>query len=248
MDPRSGTGQSPLIDFLFCAWSSIAIFVWLIRTKYKWKTPPYGVFAVYGAVGVLAGVGAGLVNLFIGRETEFWFFSQDRFYSLMGFILGAGLGEEFWKFACGMVITVCLLGMNRDTGSPGRVLSFVVLGLSFATFENWVAYSGGGYWLLVSRGLSAVPLHGVMGMIHGLAVDAAVRRRQAWPLVAGYLIAAALHTTYNVSPMFVPEQYHRYSMFPIVFVLVSWAVVSWRRLPEFGANEVVPPLRGEFSN
>lgn len=227
--------------FLLCSWSSILIFVWLVRAKFYWTAPPYRAFCVYAVVGLFAANSAALINLFIGRETELWFFSADRYESFMGFLLGAGMGEEFWKMFCGVFILLCLLSAGRDLGPAGRIVSFVVLGLSFATFENIAAYSELEFWPLLTRGVTAVPLHASMGIIHGLAVNRALARRSPWALIAGYAAAAALHTLYDTLPLIFPAYPTKLLVFPFIAILLMASLCLYLRVPELSADLLVEP-------
>ena len=113
------------------------------------------------------------------------------------------------------------------------MLVFVVLGLSFAVCENLAAYSGLEAAALLTRGVTAVPMHGCMGVVHGLAAEAMLRRRALWPLLVGYLVAAALHAFYDVTHLFLPDRWDAVGVHGVALALLLWAAVVWRRLPEF---------------
>ena len=98
--------------FLICSWSCIIIFVWMVSSKYYWTAPPFKLSALFALVGVVSTLPALLCNLFLSRETEFWIYSPNRFYSFMGFFIGAGIGEEFWKISFGVMLLFILLGLK----------------------------------------------------------------------------------------------------------------------------------------
>lgn len=253
--------MTTLNELLLCSWSSIVIFVVMFGTKYRFTAPtPVTALVVFAVVGGASGIGAGTINAFIGRETQFWFFSNVDFYRAMGFLLGAGLGEEFWKFSLGLVVMIGLLGLRRDLNAHGWVLGFTLLGLAFATLENLLAYSDLNAWLLFTRGFSAVPMHASMGLLHGLGAALAWRRRAFWPLLITYLLTAGLHTLYDLLPVIVarggealgwqaPDAVRTGSVFAMSGTLLLGLLVVWWRLPELepgdcqhGRREGAPPL------
>ena len=75
----------------------------MVRTKYFWTAPPYGLFGLFVVAGTLSTIPSLLVNAFLSRETELWVFSGEHVHSFLGFFIGAGLGEEFWKMSRGIL-------------------------------------------------------------------------------------------------------------------------------------------------
>ena len=130
-----------------------------------------------------------LCNNFLSRETEVWVHASNHFLQFVAFFVGAGLGEEFWKMGAGAMALVLLNLLNRPLRKVDCVLGFVVIGLTFATIENYVGYSEHSAALLIVRGFSSVPLHAAMGVIHGTAMNKARKNGSVLPLLTGYLLA-----------------------------------------------------------
>jgi hypothetical protein len=122
-----------LLPALFSA--SILLFVVMVTRKYRWTAPPYVVLALFFLAGANATVPAGIFNSLITQMTGLHFFSPDVDRRALAFFLGAGLGEEFFKLASGLLVVVILDLFKRDLGPAGRLLGFTVVGLSFATLE-----------------------------------------------------------------------------------------------------------------
>ncbi len=242
--------------FILSCWSCLVIFVWMVHSKYRNTAPDYPVLLAFLLAGVCAGFFAGLFNVSLMQETRFTFRSPNLWDSVMCFVLGAGLGEEFWKMGAGLLVTVGLVGLGSRIGDTGRVLGFVTLALGFATFENLVGYSAELDFVdMIRRGLMAVPFHAAMGMIHGLAVNRALRRGSGVPLLIGYLASVLLHTLYDTINLFVPHGLNKLDVFevwpefqlppeftigPIVGLLVLWSIRQWRRIPELTPEPAEP--------
>lgn len=222
---------------ILCSFSAIAAMVVLIATKYHWTRVPLGSLVLYALAGALATLPAGLCNEFVNRETEFGIFSPDLVKSAVSFGIGA-VGEEFFKMSGGLTVTLLLLGLHRDCGPAGRMLGFITTGLSFAVLENLLVYASDDVWSMVWRGLLAVPLHGTMGVIHGAAVNRAIKPGGIWALFIGFVGAATVHCTYNNVATKVDEPYSHFALAIMVFGLLVWTVIRWRRVPEF--VETVP--------
>ncbi len=217
---------------LLYTWSCILIFVWMVRKKYRWTVPPYRVAILFALAGVNATIPSALCNYFISSKTDFWVYSGNVFESFMGFFLGAGMGEEFFKFSAGLLLLLAFGMLGIRTSASTRFLGFVVVGLSFAAIENWQAYGAVPFWTMMTRGVLAVPLHASMGMIHGHAVNRAYANSSIVPLFGGYLYSAILHAFYDTANLFLPDVDPRYYLYPLVVVLMSWGLRQWDRLPE----------------
>ena len=218
--------------FLLCSWSCIVIYVWMIKSKYYWTTPPYMLSAFFALAGLFATLPAYLGNTFLSGETEFWVYSPERVQRFMGFFIGAGLGEEFWKMGFGTCLVLLLLSLKIKMKESDVVLGFVTLGLSFASAENLIAYSHMNIQLLISRGFLAVPVHAGMGMIHGLAVHKAMLKGGAGPLFSGYFCAVVLHTLWDTWGIIFPRTSTYFGFIFLVSILIIWCVWRWRKVPE----------------
>lgn len=223
-----------MTTMFLCVWSCVIIFAWMVYVKYYWTAPPYALFVAFALCGLASTVPALLCNMFLSRETEFWVYADIPRYSFMGFYIGAGLGEEFWKMAAGLTLLICL--PTRVRLKPvDYIVGFAVLGLAFAAVENLVYFS---HRLkeatILGRGFIPVPLHASMGVMHGIAVNKARRDRSVMPLLAGYSVTASLHTMCDTWHLFLPHISPRLIMGSFVGVLVLLCAHYWRRLPEVG--------------
>ena len=224
---------------LICSWSCIIIFVWMVRVKYYWTLPPFKLCVLFILFGIGSTLPALLCNIFLSRETEFWVYSPNRFYSFMGFFVGAGMSEEFWKMSFGVILIFILLGRQKRIRETDCVIGFVSLGLAFAAVENFISYIHLEIHLLISRGLISVPLHAGMGMIHGLAVNRARNKKSVVPLLTGYFRATVLHTICDTWGLFISQSHTRLAMIFMSIVLMIWCINKWKKLPEVSELEYV---------
>ena len=218
--------------FLLCTWSSILIFAWMVKSKYHWTAPPFPLCLLFIVFGILSCVPALACNMFLSRETQFWVYSTNEFNSFMGFLIGAGVSEEFWKMAFGSFAMFLLLSRKKRVKPADCVLGFVSLGLAFAAVENWVAYAQLEKNILISRGLVAIPLHASMGVIHGISVIKARATQSVLPMLLGYLIAVALHTLCDTWNIIIPHDFGYFPLALITTLLIMWSMRQWRGLGE----------------
>ena len=209
----------------------------MVSSKYYWTAPPFKLSALFALVGVGSTLPALLCNLFLSRETEFWIYSPNRFYSFMGFFIGAGIGEEFWKISFGVMLLFILLGLKFRIKETDCIIGFVSLGLAFAAVENFISYIHLEIHLLISRGLISIPLHASMGMIHGLAINKARDRKSVIPLLTGYLQAVVLHTICDTWGLVLPQTGTRLAMILMAIILTVWSIIKWRTVPEISKLE-----------
>ena len=151
----------------------------------------------------------------------------------MGFFIGAGLGEEFWKMGFGTLLVLFLVITKRKINKADCILGFVSLGLAFGAAENLIAYRDLESHLLLSRGLIAVPLHAGMGMIHGLAVHKARVHWSATPLFFGYFGTALFHTLCDAWSILLPNIGPHTLVLLWPTILVIWGIWKWKNVPEF---------------
>jgi RsiW-degrading membrane proteinase PrsW (M82 family) len=95
-----------------------------------------------------------------------------------------------------------------------------------------VTYSGLNTQTLILRGFVSVPIHAAMGVIHGLAVNRARRRCVAWPLFAGYILAAGLHTLCDTWSLFLPTSLIGVALILSIATLTLGSAFAWRRIAE----------------
>ncbi len=251
-----------LSDLLISCWSALLIFVWMVLIKYRRTRPDYTACSLFLLAGVASSIFALYFNWYLAQYTRFSFFeATSRTDTFIAFMLGAGLGEEFWKMSCGLIAAIFIMGLGRRLGDAGRILGFVICGLGFAVMENIITYAPDlGVGDMIRRGLLAVPIHAGMGFIQGVAANATLRRSWPFPLFLGYLAAAAIHTIYDTIPLLIDFGLDRAGAYevwpdfmaalpselmvgPIVVLLVLWCRRTWKRTPEGAAGD--PALETE---
>jgi RsiW-degrading membrane proteinase PrsW (M82 family) len=214
---------------LLCSWSGIMIFYVMVRTKFHWTSPNYGYCLLFAMAAICSTWPALFTNAFLSRETELWFEASVRLNRFLGFFLGAGMGEEFWKMGAGMIV---LLLIGKDIGDARRILGFVTIGATFGVAENLISYSALSPSTLIYRGFSAVPFHATMGMIHGICVNRSLRAGRMYPLFLGYFAAVYIHTLWDTWQIFMPSFPSILVYGPLISSLVVWAMWNWLHTPE----------------
>ncbi len=217
---------------LLCSWSCILIYIGMVKSKYFWLKPPAGLCILFGISGVFSTVPALIFNLFLSRETELWVYSSNKLHSFLGFFIGAGLGEEFWKLSFGIFVLSVIPTKKFRLFHADIVLGFVTLGLAFGAVENLIAYSHIELELLISRGFIAIPLHGSMGMIHGLATVKSFKNLSIIPLIFGYIISVTIHTLYDTWNIFLSLDFTHFFLTFMTATLIFWGTKTWKRIPE----------------
>lgn len=113
-------------------------------------------------------------------------------------LVGVALTEEIFKFFGVMIFPFHRPFFNE----PMDGIVFTVLaGMGFATTENILYAQNFGLETVLVRAFTAVPAHGVFGVIMGYFIGLAkfeIRLgRKIWLLLQGVLFAAALHAVYD---------------------------------------------------
>jgi RsiW-degrading membrane proteinase PrsW (M82 family) len=112
--------------------------------------------------------------------------------------LCAAIPEEFFKYL--VVTRYCARHPAFDEPMDGVVYG-AAASLGFATAENILYVSAGGWHVAIARGLTAVPCHACLGAIMGYFVGQArfaPGRVYAW---YGYVVAMLLHGLYDFAPL-----------------------------------------------
>ena len=246
-----------LSQLLICTWSALAIFVWMVASKYRRTSPNYPVLGCYFGAGILSTICALSFNMELSTKTRFtFFFAENWVDSAVAFFVGAGLGEEFWKLAAGLMVAVAAMGLSRRQSPADRALGFVVCGLGFAVVENLITYAPNLDAMgMIRRGFLAVPVHASMGLIHGVIANRTLKSGHFWWLPLGYLLASFLHGLYDtiwiftdvgleqlgakeVWPDFMEAVPAELLVGPMVFLLAMWFYRTWRATPEW--EEALP--------
>ncbi len=111
-------------------------------------------------------------------------------------LVGVALVEEIGKFICLVAYPYHRPFFNEPL--DGIVYS-VMIGMGFATFENILYAQSFGIETILVRAITAVPAHGVFGVIMGYFVGLAKfdADRKYWLLFQGLLFSVTLHAIYD---------------------------------------------------
>lgn len=181
----------PLLLMAVAPCVAIAVYVWY-RDHHE-REPLHLLVKcfVLGAVATFPTLFLGLQ--FSGMPAEFHAVIPRPMFN--AFIL-AGLLEEYAKFA----VLYFYAYPKKDFNEPFDGITYsVMVAMGFATLENVLFVLDGGMELAVLRMLTAVPAHGVFGVVMGFYVGAAKFRpgQRARLLVQGFASAALFHGFYD---------------------------------------------------
>jgi RsiW-degrading membrane proteinase PrsW (M82 family) len=182
-----------LLTLLAISTAPAACIILYIYLKDKHEPEPLGLLAK----GFVFGMVAVLVTLMISFPLEV--FIPDSEEDLTGqavhaFLLVA-LVEEFSKFL--FVRGVLYNDPHFNEPFDGIVYS-VMVGMGFATLENILYVSQGGFATALARMFTAVPAHGTFAVIMGYYLGKAkFEQRSGYLAVIGLLAATAFHGAYD---------------------------------------------------
>ena len=163
----------------------------------KFKEPKQTVAIVF-ALGILICFPAGIVNTFIidnfQKDTDF----SERLYSSF---LTAAWVEELLKF---LVLYFIVLRRSEFNEPMDGIVYGVTVSLGFATYENydyvfhWAKEWGiDPYQMAVWRSYSAIPLHGLCGVVMGFYFGYYAFKGDKKYLIAALAIPYLIHGIYN---------------------------------------------------
>lgn len=243
---------------LLSIWTCIIGLAFMVNSKYRLTLPRYSTLLWFCIAGMISTSVASKFNTMLIEQSPMRFFSGSSLNRFCSFMVGAGLGEEFWKMSCGLILILFLTALGKAPRASDRVLGMVTVGLTFAALENLLVYVHiCDEMSMLKRGYLAVPLHACMGVIHGVAINSAIVRRSVMPMVFGYVASALIHglydtvdiviiavlqavDLYDVMPgIEVPAEIY---LFPIVGPLLIWSIFKWRRVQEL--SHPAEPVEG----
>jgi len=190
-----------------------------------WKTFFLGVAAiipvvVVGMVVVPAVKAVGAGHIYLGGVLRAFF--------------AAAIPEEFFKYL--VLSRYCMRHKEFDEPMDGVVYG-VAASLGFATLENIFYVAGGGLQVAVTRALTAVPGHAMMGAIMGYYAGQAVFRPDrslsfkiaalGWPIVIHGLYDAPLMILNNIRHAGSGMQAHSHAGLLLLFAAVLLAEIFW---------------------
>lgn len=238
-----------MLMILLSVWTCVLIFAWLVRSKFRNSEFDGTLVVAFVPAGFFAVLCAGEFNSnVILASTPLHFTEGPILYRLGAFLLGPGMGEEFFKMSMGLIMLLFLTAVTRRVKDSTRIIGMVIVGLTFAALENLLVYSTMVDEIdMIKRGYLAVPLHACCGMIHGYAANRSYARARFWPLLAGYFAAVGIHTAYDtvdiqlaifLKALGLQEIFRNIQLpvemlcGPIVVALVVWSVIAWRQTRE----------------
>lgn len=205
----SGPGNRPLpqigengMTFLLTILSAIIPSIFLLRFFYKRDVnpEPRGVLIKTFVLGVLTVIPVLIVVMpFIVFSPTF---ENPYVIGLFGALICAAIPEEFFKFL--VVTRYSARNPAFDEPMDGIVYG-ATASLGFATLENILYVTDGGWGVAITRAITAVPCHACLGAILGYYVGQARFKnngRLAW---FGLMVAIALHALYDFPLMVLAE-------------------------------------------
>lgn len=218
-------------ELLICSWSGILILALMIGCKYRltrphllWPTP----------LCIPAGIGAAacalVANNYLSRESSVSPHAAGFVAQAAGFIISAGLGEEFFKLAGGLLVLMAPGTGRAAMRDADRFLCMVTVALVFAVTENAWRLGDLGPWAVAGRGLLCVPMHMGLSGLQAVAVNICWRERGMSYLFAGYLLTVFFHAAYDIQLSLFPGLLPAAALAAEVAVL-AW--IEWMQIPEW---------------
>lgn len=177
------------INFVLAAVPAVALLIYFYRRD-KQKKEPFSLIWKTFAFGFLAVIPAGLIELFV--DAFFSTFTAGWIQSFFKAFVVAALIEESLKLA--VVFIFVYRRTEFDEVTDGIVYT-ITASLGFAFLEN-LLYSFGPPYVLILRGITAVPLHAIASGLMGYYIG--MSKFSGKNMVGrGLFYAILIHGTYN---------------------------------------------------
>jgi protease PrsW len=140
--------------------------------------------------------------------------SSPTFGAFLRALFVAAIPEEFAKF----FVLISVAERDVDVRRKQDILLLALgISLGFATLENLFFVAGGSDWHLIAAGraVTAVPGHGIYGLIMGALLTAARLRLQNFPVALALFVPILLHAAYDF-PLFILKNGFQ-----------LWALIMW---------------------
>ncbi|MBN1685997.1 MAG: PrsW family intramembrane metalloprotease [Spirochaetales bacterium] len=204
-----------LINILLASVPAIVIIVYIYRKDQGGKEPRLLVFMAF-VIGFFAVIPAAVIEiLFAELGVNF----RGILYDLFRAFVVAGLVEEGVKL---IAVRLFLFKSRYFDEITDGILYTITASLGFAFFEN-ILYSFGPPFVLIARGITAVPLHasasGILGYFIGVTKATGKNR-----LLIGLSAAVLIHGFYDF--LLFTESWPAFFIFP----LLAASVLLLRRL------------------
>ena len=104
-----------------CSWSALLLFIILVMVKYRWTMPRVGFLLLFVLAGFISTIPSALLNGFLMVETSLnWMGAEDPIHQFLGFAIGPGLGEEFFKMSQGFSVILILMVFGKQLRASDR--------------------------------------------------------------------------------------------------------------------------------
>ena len=132
--------------------------------KDRFEKEPLGLMAMAFLFGVFSVFPAGISNEMGGQILEM---DGSLINTALFAFLVVGLGEEFFKF---FFLRYILYNRKAFNEPLDGIVYAVMIGMGFATFENILYVSEGGFGVAIARMLTAIPAHAIFAVVMGYYV------------------------------------------------------------------------------
>lgn len=132
--------------------------------KDRFEKEPLGLMVMAFLLGVFSVFPAGISNEMGGQILEM---DGSLINTALFAFLVVGLGEEFFKF---FFLRYILYNRKAFNEPLDGIVYAVMIGMGFATFENILYVSEGGFGVAIARMLTAIPAHAIFAVVMGYYV------------------------------------------------------------------------------
>lgn len=209
--------------------------IWFVYSRDKYDKEPVNMLILAFVFGLMSIIPAVIGS---GMGGQFFYVSSNPIMTAIYAFGVIALSEEFAKFI--FLRFIIFKRPEFDEPYDGIIYS-VMIGMGFATFENFLYVADGGLETAILRMFTAVPAHAVFGVAMGYWVGLAKfdRLRRKEYLMKGLAVAVILHGAYDFFLM--------QSNIPGLFVLSFiglYAAIRWS-LKAIRQHREISPFRNE---
>ena len=213
----------------------VTAIIWFVYSRDKYDKEPVSLLIYAFFLGIVSVIPAIIGSVMGG---EFFFVSDNPIMTGLYAFGVVALSEEFAKF---FFLRYVIFKKSEFDEPYDGIIYAVMVGMGFATFENFLYVADGGLSTAILRMFTAVPAHAVFGVAMGYWVGLAKfdRKRRREYLMKGLFTAVMLHGAYdfflmqrNVPGLFVLS-------FIGLLITVRWSMKAIRQHRE------ISPFKGD---
>lgn len=211
--------------------------IWFVYSRDIYDREPVHLLIMAFVLGIFSIVPAIIGSMMGG---QFFYVSANPLMTAIYAFGVVALSEEFAKFIFLRYIIFRKPAFNEPYDG---IIYSVMIGMGFATFENFLYVADGGLGTAVLRMFTAVPAHAVFGVVMGYWIGLAKfdKRKQREYIARGLLSAVILHGAYDFFLM----QSNVPGLFALSFiglyVAIRWSLKAIRQHRE------ISPFRDDHS-